>query len=68
MFHQITPQDVATERNYEEVVAYLKKAADTNMLGVCETLPLRVVVSGREALILTNISQLSFVLHVKVNR
>ena len=28
----------------EEVVAYLKRAADPNMLGVCATVPLRIVV------------------------
>ena len=28
------PQDLAAECKYEEVVAYLKRAADPNMLGV----------------------------------
>ena len=54
--HQDTPLDVAAEMEREEVVAYLKRAADPNLL-VCETVPLRiVVVSSGEASKITNTS------------
>ena len=50
-FHQYTPLDRATQQGHEGVVAHLKTAADPNMLGVCETVPFRiVVVSSGEAL------------------
>ena len=50
VFRQRTPLDWAAQRDHEEVVAYLKRAADPNMLEVCETVPLRiVVVSSGEA-------------------
>ena len=56
VFHQETPQDLAARRGHEEVVAFLKRDADPNMLEkVCETVPLRiVVVSSEEALTLTH--------------
>jgi len=55
---------VAAEMEREEVVAYLKRAADSNML-VCETVPLRiVVVSSGKASKITNTSKLPFVSHV----
>ena len=58
--------DRAAASGHEAVVAYLKRAADPNMLEVCETVPLRiVVVSSGEAPTLTDTSQLSFVLHVR---
>ena len=48
-------------------MAYLKKAADPNILGVRETVPLRIVdVSSGEAPTLTDTSQLPFVSHVGV--
>ena len=48
-------------------MAYLKRAADPNMLEVCETVPLRiVVVSSGEAPTLTDTSQLPFLSHVRV--
>ena len=52
----------------EEVVAYLKRATDPNMLGVStRDLPLRiVVVSSGEAPTLTDTSQLPFASHVRV--
>ena len=60
---------MATRTGHEAVVAYLKRAADPNMLEVCETVPLRiVVVSNGETLTLTDTSQLPFVLHVRVPR
>ena len=66
-FHQRTPLDLATQYRREAVVAYLKRAADPNMLEVCETVPLRiVVVSSREIPTLTDTSQLPFVSHVRV--
>ena len=34
VFHQRTPLDLAADRGHEEVVAYLKRAADPNMLEV----------------------------------
>ena len=58
---------MAVDEGHEAVVAYLKRAADPNMLEVCETVPLRiVVVSSGEAPTLTDTSQLPFVLHVRV--
>ena len=58
---------MAAEWRCEAVVAYLKRAADPNMLEVCETVPLRiVVVSSGEAPTLTDTSQLPFVSHVGV--
>ena len=63
----MTPLDWATQYRCEAVVAYLRRAADPNMLGVSETVPLRiVVVSSGEAPTLTDTSQLSFVSHVRV--
>ena len=54
-FHQRTPLDWAASHGHDVVVAYLKRAADPNMLEVCETVPLRiVVVSSGEAPTLTN--------------
>ena len=50
-FHQKTPLDLAAELRHEKVVAYLKSAADPNMLGVCETVSLKIaVVSSGESL------------------
>ena len=58
---------MATGRGHEAVVAYLKRAADPNMLEVCETVPLRiVVVSSGEVSTLTDTSHLPFVSHVRV--
>ena len=58
---------MATQWGRQAVVAYLKRAADPNMLEVCETVPLRiVVVSSREVPTLTDTSQLPYVLHVTV--
>ena len=58
---------MATQYRHEAVVAHLKRAADPNMLEVCETVPLRiVVVSGGEAPTLTDTSQLPFVPYVGV--
>ena len=48
---------MAAGLRYEAVVSYLKRAADPNMLEVCETAPLRiVVVSSGEAPTLTDTS------------
>ena len=44
VFHQRTPQDLAAVYGHEAVVSYLKRAADPNMLEVCQTVPLRIVV------------------------
>ena len=50
---------MATITGHEAVVAYLKRAADLNMLEVCETVPLRiVVVSSGEVPTLTDKSHL----------
>ena len=57
VFCQNTPQDLAAQWDHEAVVAYLKRAADPNVLEVCETAPLRiVVVSSGEAPTLTDTS------------
>ena len=59
--------DVAAVCSREAVVAYLKRAADPNMLEVCETVPLRIiVVTSGEAPTLIDTSQLPFVSHVGV--
>ena len=58
---------MAPQWGREAIVAYLKKAADPNMLEVCETVPLTiVVVSCGEAPTLTDTSQLPYVWHVRV--
>ena len=58
---------MAAEWGREAVLSYLKGAADPNMLEVCETVSLRiVVVSSREVPTLTHTSQLPFVPHVGV--
>ena len=57
LFYQDTPLDLAAQWGREEVVAYLKRATDSNMLEVrvCETVPLRIVVmSSGEAPTLTD--------------
>ena len=52
---------MAAEWGHEAVVAHLKRAADPNMLEVCESVPLWiVVVSSGEAPTLTDTSQLPF--------
>ena len=57
VFHQMTPLDWATAWGHEAVMSYFKRAADPNMLEVCETVPLRiVVVSSGGALTLTDTS------------
>ena len=57
VFHQEIPLDYAARRGHKEVVAYLKRAADPNMLEVCENVPLRIVVmSSGEAPTLTDTS------------
>ena len=42
VFHQRTPLDWAAQAGRETVMAYLKGAADPNMLEVCETVALRI--------------------------
>ena len=43
---QRTAKDVAAINHHEKIVAYLEKAADPNMLKVCETVLFKLVVTS----------------------